>query len=95
MVDHTIKVFCVIACIFSMSASQFGPFFPLEMAAKGIDPEWTGFVQCVTGICRIFSSIIAGRYLNSIGRTNAVLIGIFLLVLQLVVFGSVHFIQNQ
>ena len=71
---------CLINFMQNASVSMVAPFLPLEVKKKEINTMFSGFLLGTFALVYTISSWVTGKYLVKIGRTRAVMIGVFLLV---------------
>jgi MFS family permease len=95
MIDKVITCLCIIFMLNNSSFSLLAPFYPIEVAEKGIDSMWTGFLMAMQAFAFIISSFVTGKYLNNIGRINGMVVGILLIILSMIGFGCLDFIYNK
>jgi len=95
MIDRTALFLVLLSMLQSASVSQTGPFYPLEAEKKGIPNIYFGFIIATYAIVYIFSSIFTGRILSRVGRSRGLRYGLGMLICQLIILGSLYFVNNS
>ena len=65
-----------------LSFSQMAPFYPLQAKEKGVSVFFVGFVLSSNAVTYIISCVLGGRYLHTIGREIAIIVGLLFIFLQ-------------
>jgi len=74
--------------------SQTGPFYPQEAERKGVPRILLGFIIGTFAIVYIISSLLTGKFLSRIGRPRGLKFGLMFVVVQLLIFGFLMFVDN-
>lgn len=74
----------------------FMAFLPLQFKRKGIDGIWYGWVMTIYALSQTIFSLIIGPLMNSFGRSNFLILSLFLLALSSVMTGAATiFVQDN
>lgn len=94
MIDKTIIFLALINMLQNAGVSQTGPFYPLEAEKKGVPIVLLGFIIGTFALVFIISSIVTGKNLKRIGRANGLKFGMLFIVSQLIIMGSLEYVDN-
>mmetsp|Transcript_31379 Transcript_31379/g.41566 ORF Transcript_31379/g.41566 Transcript_31379/m.41566 type:complete len:197 (-) Transcript_31379:1140-1730(-) len=85
----------LITTLQNISLSQVGPFFPIEAAKKGVSTRMVGFIISLNPILYIVASLSMVTRLKTMGRSCALRLGFFLIVSQLCILGTLHWVTSE
>lgn len=94
MVDANLIYACSLMFLAIFGNSNLAPFLPLLLEIKGIDNFWAGFFIGTYSVFLLMGSILINYVLPYIGREKAVKIGFISLTLQMLLIGSLQFINS-
>ena len=92
--DQTIIFLTLINLLQNAGVSQTGPFYPFEAEKKGVPRIYLGFIIGTFAVVYIFSSLFTGKFLNAFGRKRGLLFGLLSIILQLLIFGLLKFVDS-
>lgn len=92
--DKTIAWICVCTLISNSAYSLIAPFLPIELEEKGVVGGSVGLIFMVYSIAVVLASISLGSFINTVGTTNLIVLGIFNMGITFVLFGMIDDMTN-
>ena len=77
-----VKTLCLVSFLSILSFSQMAPFYPLQAKEKGLTVYYIGFILASNAFAYMAGSIWSTTNLHLIGRENAMVLGVLLILLQ-------------
>ena len=93
--DKTIAWICICTLISNSAYSLIAPFLPIELEQKGVVGVSVGMIFMVYSIAVVLASISLGSFINTVGTTNLIVLGIFNMGLTFVLFGMIDDMSNS
>ena len=90
---------CLLAFTILISNSIYGlasPFLPTVLEEKEITSVWTGVIFSSYAVATIFTSLVVGKIIDSIGHNRIIMFGCFLMAVSIGCFGLIEgIVQNE
>ena len=71
------------------------PFLPQVFEKRGIESVWTGVIFGVFTIAVTLSSLLIGKYLDSIGHRNVIIFASLQIAVSISLFGFINDLQKE
>ena len=96
-----LKIDSLVICILGVTAlsnsaySIIGPFLPIEVENKNIEPSWIGYIFSIYPVAVVIGSPLVEKMAHCFGRRNVVILGMLLMGTSFILFGQLHKFDNK
>ena len=91
---NLLVILIIITLIANSVYAMIAPFFPIEAEAKGVPLPTIGIIIGVYSIAVIINSMVVGKVMMSIGRSNITTIGLVIMGTSMIGFVISHYIED-